>query len=163
MGATPFLIGLATFASAIPEVVVLLFADKLFDAVGPDWMLLGAGILITARWFLYYFLHNMYLILPVQVLHALTAMPIVFAMTTYVSRSVPPGLRSSGQAMFGLAFFGVARLAGTLLGGWLGERVGVRTMFLYNAMFVAVTTLVFAATSVRRVRPSAERQFQLPG
>jgi predicted MFS family arabinose efflux permease len=65
--------------------------------------------------------------------------------------------------MFGLAFFGVARLAGTLLGGWLGERVGVRTMFLYNAMFVAVTTLVFAATSVRRVRPSAERQFQLPG
>jgi PPP family 3-phenylpropionic acid transporter len=145
LGATPVLLGIAIFISALPEIVVLLFADRIFDRLGPRWMILIAGAVLAVRWLLFYLLRDPYWLLPVQVLHAFTFIIIFFAISNYINRNVPKELKASGQALYGLAIGGVARVVGALAGGYLAQWRGLRSAFLYCSLLVTAATAAFGA------------------
>jgi len=144
LGATRTLLGVATLISALPEIVVLSFADRIFNALGPRRMIMIAGAALAVRWLLLYVLRDPYWLLPVQVLHSLTFIIVFFSITSYINRTVPKELKASGQALCALVVFGAARAAGALAGGCLAEWRGLRNTFLYCAVLAAASTFGFA-------------------
>jgi PPP family 3-phenylpropionic acid transporter len=108
-------------------------------------MILIAGAVLAVRWLLFYLLRDPYWLLPVQVLHAFTFIIIFFAISNYINRNVPKELKASGQALYGLAIGGVARVVGALAGGYLAQWRGLRSAFLYCSLLVTAATAAFGA------------------
>ena len=77
-----------------------------------------------------------------QLLHGLGFVVMTFSMAEYVSRSVPPDLRASGQTL-AAAVSGIARVSGSLLGGLIGEKLGLRAAFLCAATVSLLSFAVF--------------------
>jgi PPP family 3-phenylpropionic acid transporter len=145
MGADPALLGWAIFVSSLPEVVVLLVADRMFERIGAQGMVILAGAVLTVRWLLMFWVRSPYVVLAVQLLHGVTFILILFSVTFFINRAVRPELKASGQALNGVMISAVAQIVGSMGGGLLSEKIGMRTMYLYCAFLVAGTTVAFAA------------------
>jgi PPP family 3-phenylpropionic acid transporter len=158
LGATPLLLGWSTFVSAIPEVAVLVFADRLVRRIGARNVLFIAGTALALRWFLFYVLDNPYAILPVQLLHSLSFILIFFAVSYHIGATVPAELRASGQALYGLVVAGGAKVVGSFFGGLLSERFGIRTIFLCNGIIVVIAVLAFASLALRQRQRQPRRR-----
>jgi PPP family 3-phenylpropionic acid transporter len=159
MGADPSLLGWAIFVSSLPEVVLLLLADRMFERIGAQGMVILAGAVLTVRWLLMFWVRSPYVVLAVQLLHGVTFILILFAVTFFINRAVRPELKASGQALNGVMISAAARIVGSIAGGFLSEKIGMRTMYLYCAFLAAGTTVVFAGLhALSRLRRAASPQ-----
>lgn len=140
---TNTMLGIATFLSSVSEVPFLLFADRILKKIGTKGALLGATAVAALRWFLIYSVRSAYAFLPLQLLHGLIFIVLYYSIATYINREVPPELKASGQTMNSLLGMGIARIIGSLFGGFLSVRFGIRNMFLYNSIFAFIALIVF--------------------
>jgi PPP family 3-phenylpropionic acid transporter len=108
-------------------------------------MVILAGAVLTVRWLLMFWVRSPYVVLAVQLLHGVTFILILFSVTFFINRAVRPELKASGQALNGVMISAVAQIVGSMGGGLLSEKIGMRTMYLYCAFLVAGTTVAFAA------------------
>lgn len=149
LGASRTLIGWAFFISAISEVPFLLFAHVILKKIQTHHALLFAGIAAALRWVLLGFATNNYLVLLTQFLHGLVYIVISVSMATYINKSVPNELKASGQALNALFGTGIARVIGSLLGGFLSDIFGIKNMFLYNSLFCVASVIIFGVIFLR--------------
>ncbi|MGG3468792.1 MFS transporter [Neobacillus pocheonensis] len=90
-----------------------------------------------------FYVHNPYMVLPIQMLHGVIVIVLLVTMAIFINEEVPNELKASGQTFNGLISLGVARILGSILGGVFSEYVGMRDVFLYNAIIAFITFLVF--------------------
>ena len=64
-----------------------------------------------------------------QILHGGGFIVITVMMAKYISKTVAPELRSSGQMLLALTGFGIARVAGNFLGGLAAQTMGEQSVF----------------------------------
>jgi MFS transporter, PPP family, 3-phenylpropionic acid transporter len=150
MGASNAMLGWAMVASSISEIPFLLFADRLLERFQVGYVLLASACFAAIRWFLYFFVHNPYMILPIQLLHGLIFIVISVSLATYINREVPDELKASGQTLNGLLGLGVARIVGSYFGGVASQHFGMRNLFLYNSILLFASILVFLVIFQRR-------------
>jgi MFS transporter, PPP family, 3-phenylpropionic acid transporter len=150
MGASNAMLGWAMVASSISEIPFLLFADRLLERFQVGYVLLASACFAAIRWFLYFFVHNPYMILPIQLLHGLIFIVISVSLATYINREVPDELKASGQTLNGLLGLGVARIVGSYFGGIASQHFGMRNLFLYNSILLFASILVFLVIFQRR-------------
>jgi PPP family 3-phenylpropionic acid transporter len=143
MGADHSLIGWAMFISAASELPFLFLADRIIKRVKIPYIFIASSAAAALRWFLMYRVQHPYWVLPIQTLHGLIFIVLVFTLATYINREVPKELKASGQTLNGLVTLGLARIIGSLLGGALSERIGIRQVFLWNALLVLLTMLIY--------------------
>jgi MFS transporter, PPP family, 3-phenylpropionic acid transporter len=152
LGGDSGLLGLSMLFSSISELPFLLFGDKIIRRFGIPAVLLGTAFFAGLRWLLLYFVHNPYLVLPIQMLHGLIFIVLMVTLAIYINQEVPKELKASGQTLNGLISLGLARIIGSMAGGVASEFVGMRDVFLYSAVVAFVTFIVFAFIFVKEFK-----------
>ncbi|MEH7547737.1 MFS transporter [Neobacillus vireti] len=152
LGADNSLLGWSMLFSSISEVPFLLFGHKIIERFGIPVVLVSTAFFAGLRWLFCYFVHNPYLVLPIQMLHGLIFIVLSVTLAIYINQEVPKELKASGQTMNGLISLGLARIIGSMAGGIASEYVGMREVFLYNAMVAFITFVVFIFIFLKEAR-----------
>ncbi|MBT2658325.1 MFS transporter [Bacillus sp. ISL-18] len=143
LGADNRLLGWSMLFSSISELPFLLYGHKIIERFGIPVVLVATAFFAGLRWLFFYFVHNPYLVLPIQMLHGLIFIVLSVTLAIYINQEVPKELKASGQTLNGLLSLGLARIIGSMAGGIASEYIGMREVFLYNAMVAFLTFLVF--------------------
>ncbi|TBL77902.1 MFS transporter [Paenibacillus thalictri] len=155
MGGDNALLGWSMLISSLSEIPFLLFSHKLLKKIPIQYILLGAGAVTCLRWVALYYIHNPYAAISTQILHGLMFIVLTVSLATYVNREVPRELKASGQTLNGLINQGIARIIGSFFGGFASEWLGMRNMFLLNALIALGCIIVFAVIIFKRERPAS--------
>jgi len=143
LGGGRTLMGVAYVIAALSETPFLLFASRIFSKIKTKYIMLLSSLAIGIRWLLFYVVEDVYMILPVMLLHGFTFIVLSYSMATYVNKEVPKELRTSGQGMNWVIQIGLSRIIGSVVGGLLVDIVGIRKVFLYDSIMVFITVIVF--------------------
>jgi PPP family 3-phenylpropionic acid transporter len=155
LGGDNALLGWSMFISAFSELPFLLFAGPILKRIPIGAVLAFAGLAASVRWLLFSQLPAPHWVLPVQVLHGGIFIVLTVAMATHINRTVAPEWKASGQALHGLITFGAARIAGSLIGGFASEAIGIRDTFLICSLFALVCTIGFGLIARKTGRSSS--------
>lgn len=123
-GGTSTLAGLAFFISAISETPFLILSDRLFIKYGTGKLMVASALLLTVRLAILGLSQNIALLLVNQVLHGGGFVVITVTMAKYINRVVPDELKASGQMLLAVVGYGLARVFGTLCGGYIQQLTG---------------------------------------
>lgn len=150
-GGNETLLGICFFISAVSEVPFLLKSDRLFEKFGAGKLMCGAALACTARWIILATTNNIYVAMASQLLHSFGFIVMTVSMAKYVSATVPPELRASGQMLLSVVGFGIARVFGILGGGLLsGAMGGMDKGFILMAAISGLAFIVFTPIYMRR-------------
>jgi MFS transporter, PPP family, 3-phenylpropionic acid transporter len=154
MGASTFLVGISMFCSSGAEIPFLFFSNRIIARFGVRKTLIVSGAVMGLRWMLLYLVSNVYAIPFINMLHGCSYIVLAYCMVTFINEEVPMELRASGQTLYALATQGVARIIGSILGGFTSDVLGVRAVFLYsfaiNVLAVAVFGVIWYLEKRRR-------------
>jgi PPP family 3-phenylpropionic acid transporter len=158
MGVNNQITSVITAVSVILEIFVLLYAVQIMRHLSIwKWMIFGY-VLNGIRWLgfvLAYDLGSWQLLLVAQI-PAVTAMACFeFFPTLYIGKIIAPELSSSAQTLLTFTSFGVAKVLGGLLGGFISDLVGMRSIFLFFGILLLVAGA--AAYPICRKLTRAER------
>lgn len=142
LGASKTLIGWSNFIAAMSETPFLLFSHIVLKKIKTPHVLIIAGSAAALRWLLLGLTVNPFSILVFQLLHGFINIVITVSLAMYINEFVPDELKASGQALNGLVCTGIARILGSLLGGYFSDVFGIKNMFLYNSVLVFITVLI---------------------
>ena len=152
-GGNAALLGWAFFLSAASETPFLLFSDRLFKKIGVGKLLLISAASLVARWAILALTDNVWVAMASQLLHGWGFIVMTVTMAKYISLTVPEELRARGQMLLAVAGFGVARVAGNLGGGWIGQQIGLKATFGVMALVALASLLAFAPVYLKREQP----------
>jgi MFS transporter, PPP family, 3-phenylpropionic acid transporter len=152
LGADNGLLGWSMLVSAMSELPFLLFGHKIIERFSIPVVLAGTAFFAGLRWLFLYFVHNPYLVLPIQMLHGLIFIVLSVTLAIYINQEVPKELNASGQTMNGLISLGLARIIGSMAGGVASEYVGMREVFFYNSIVAFITFIIFLVIFLKETR-----------
>ncbi len=130
------------------EIVLFWFARGTVDRLRPTTLLAIGGAAAAVRWTVLGLTTDVALLVATNWLHALTFTCTYLGSLRALDRRVAPGQRMTAQGLLGAATSGVGMVAGSLLGGFLYERVGAGA-FLAMALWGVVGVLL--ALHLRRL------------
>lgn len=143
LGATKTMIGWSNFIAAMSETPFLLFSHVILKKIETQQALVIAGSAAAVRWLLLGVTVSPFIILGFQLLHGLINIVVTVSLAMYINEYVPKELKSSGQALNGLVCTGIARILGSLMGGYFSDVFGIKNMFLYNSAITFIAVLIF--------------------
>jgi PPP family 3-phenylpropionic acid transporter len=153
--------GLALTVSAIAELPVLFFANRLLKHFGAR-NLFFLGMMITGvRLLLYAALSSPAGVLASQILNGLTYPIAWVAGVSYANQSAPAGMSATMQGLFGAMVYGFGAAAGGFLGGPLLESIGGRGLYLVFGLILLVSLSII--TLVDRRLPVDTKAALMPG
>ena len=155
LGADLPLQGWAIFITSFAELPFLIYADRILTRFGTRLTMLFAGLALALRWFLFYLVDDRYVLMAVNALHGITVIVLIYSMATYINTNVRKELRASGQAMNAMLCVGVARVLGSVGGGFASDLTSVRQTFLYGSLVALASVVVFGAVFVFRREDTA--------
>jgi PPP family 3-phenylpropionic acid transporter len=132
-GLSTTLIGLLWGVGVGVEVAFLWFGEAWRRRVGPERLLILGGMGAVARWTAFAFSPPVWLLFPLQALHALSFTATFIASLQLVERLSPPESASAAQSLNAALYSGVLIGAATIVSGPLFDRFGA---FGYLAMSV---------------------------
>lgn len=151
LGHAPSVVGLATSAGVVAELLVMLLYPRFAGRIAPRHLLALSFGASAVRWSLMGFAESAPALIAIQTLHALTFGTFYLASVAFMERRVPPELRASGQALFVAVTFGIGGLLGYLSAGVGYDLLGGGRLFL-----VGGAVEVLAMLLVLNVHPPAE-------
>jgi PPP family 3-phenylpropionic acid transporter len=137
------MIGWSNFIAAMSETPFLLFSHVILKKIKTQQALVIAGSAAAVRWLLLGVTVSPFSILAFQLLHGLINIVVTVSLAMYINEYIPKELKSSGQALNGLVCTGIARILGSLMGGYFSDVFGIKNMFLYNSAITFITVLIF--------------------
>ncbi|WP_244209031.1 MFS transporter [Paenibacillus ferrarius] len=146
LGASDSLIGYAWMTSALSEIPVFFFLSKYGHRFKELPLLAFAGIIYAVRFFIMSSIHDPSWVIWIQMLHSLTFGIFLFTANRYISQLIPDEYRSSGQAIFAVAWSSVAGLISGTLGGWIFDATGGSTVYAIAACLSIVAAIGFLGT-----------------
>lgn len=132
LGGDNALIGVATMIASLSAIPFLWFAKKIINKIGPEYTLLGAGVITGLRWLFFAVVVNPWVLAGLQVLHGLTFIVFSYTLSVIISIEVPAELKATGQTLNALLVFGISSIIGSSIGGLLNARFGGSQVFLIN-------------------------------
>lgn len=155
-GASSAVIGLIFVAATVSELPVFFFSAALIRRLSLRGVILMAFIVFALRGVAWALVPSPGWGVAVQLLHGLSFSALWTAAVLYVSQIAPPGLGASAQALFVLAFMGLGKASGALLGAQLYDTLG-SGMFAIGAGVALLGVVVFAITEARTDRVEARQ------
>ncbi|WP_342563386.1 MFS transporter [Paenibacillus sp. FSL R7-0345] len=154
LGGSKTMIGLAVFLSSILEMGVLVLCDrflkrKISVLLG---LLAAVSALFLIRWGLMAEATTPVQVALIQILHCITFGGFFYVGTQLTMLLVPAPFRSSGQALYTLAWSGIAGILGGVLGGWLYQNLGAQSMYQSGAFLTFIGTCGFGLMALFVIR-----------
>ncbi|MCL2528431.1 MAG: MFS transporter [Defluviitaleaceae bacterium] len=151
LGGTTALLGLAVFCASMLELPFAFFSKKVIAKLGgPEKTLLLSIGVMAIRWALASMANTPYMLLLVNCLHGFSFIVLTVTVTIFIGEAVPPEMKASGQALHGMLSFGLARILGSITGGFLVGLWGKSGMFMVAAGFNVLVLLIFVPLVLRR-------------
>jgi PPP family 3-phenylpropionic acid transporter len=119
--------------AVLAEVVLFAFSGKLLARIGPANMLIAAAVVSLVRWGLMALDPPLELLVPLQVMHALTYGGSHIGAIYFIAQAVPAGMQGSAQALYATIASGLAMGAATLLAGSLLAAQGSAAAYIAMA------------------------------
>ncbi|MGN7415053.1 MFS transporter [Paenibacillus sp. SAF-068] len=145
MGGDKQMVGWAIFTSSILEVGVFLLLDRLLKRKMS--LLLASLILISVlfalRWQLMALATNPMEIVFIQLMHSITFGGYFYVGTQLTMLFIPRPYRSSGQAVYTMAWGGLSGVIAGLFGGWLFQSFGAEVMYSIGVFFSLIGAVGF--------------------
>jgi len=121
--------GLIWTLGTLSEIPVVYFSGRIMKRIGVR-NLFALGLLgCVLRLAGFSVVTNVWQAAPLQLFHMLTFGAFFTASVTYVSRLVPPNMKSSAQTLFAALSTGLGSLVGGALGGVIVERYGFSALY----------------------------------
>jgi PPP family 3-phenylpropionic acid transporter len=171
MGADNTVIASSYSLAAIVELPVFFAANRLIRRFGELRLLAFAAATQAVRWVLVWQADSPGEVVLISLMHAVTFGIFYVCSVTYMNRHAGPHYKASAQALLALAYFGVAQLAGNILGGrvagggWLSscvtqaagafglpDRGSLRSLYLFSSGLAAAACVVALALHWRARR-----------
>ncbi|MCK6075785.1 MFS transporter [Paenibacillus xylanexedens] len=145
MGGDKQMVGWAIFTSSILEVGVFLLLDRLLKRKMS--MLLGSLILISLlfalRWQLMALASSPMEVVFIQLMHSVTFGGYFYVGTQLTMLFIPRPYRSSGQAVYTMAWGGLSGVIAGFFGGWLFQSFGAEVMYNIGVFFSLIGAFGF--------------------
>ncbi len=149
---TGSMISISFLLSSGSEVFTMPFATKLYQRIGPKWMLILSALAYTARWLVVGSFTQPIFVLGIQVVHGVAFGFFYTSAVMYVRNMMPKHLLATGQGIFA-ATTALANVAGNIEGGILFDHLSAHAFFLIQA---GISLLAAAMYYVYRFRSNEE-------
>jgi MFS transporter, PPP family, 3-phenylpropionic acid transporter len=151
IGATEGEIGLSWALAAVSELPLMIFSGAILRRIGAEGLLITAFIVFIMRWLLYSVIDVPIWALAVQLLHGLSFAPFLVGGITYVSERTPQGLSATAQAIYSTVAFGIASIAGSMIGGYLYDTAGMQALFRSLSLLGLAGLAIFLMAGRRKL------------
>lgn len=149
-GASSSIIGAASLASSVSEIPMFFLLSKFGHKFRELPLLAVASLMYVVRLFLLSIAHEPIAFVFLQMMHSVTFGIYYITALRYLQSVVPDEYRSSGQALFGMVWTGLAGLIAGTLGGWLSDAYGLSLVFRLGSAFALAAALGFLLVHFRR-------------
>lgn len=151
LGATEGEIGFSWALAALSELPVMIFSAAILRRIGAEGLLVTAFLVFIVRWLLYSVIDAPGWALLVQLLHGLSFATLLVGGVTFVSERTPQGLSATAQAIYNTVAFGLASIAGSMIGGYLYDTVGMKDLFRVFSLLGLAGLIIFLLIGRRRM------------
>lgn len=134
MGSKEITLGLCLTISALSEIPMLLFNDRLVKKLGNGGVVALSVFLLSGRVLYYSFLPTPWAVLPAELLHAFTHTATWWAVLSSPSFNVSPTLSRSIRSIFSSIYFGIGFAIGSIVSGLIYENFGAAILFQAGAV-----------------------------
>lgn len=152
LGLTKGTIGILWGIGVCTEVVFFFFSGKLLPRYAPILLILGGCLIGILRWTIMAFDPPLWLLMPLQTLHAGTFALGHFGTLHFLMQNVPSALRNSAQGLYTACSAGLFLMLATVAAGPLFDAYAGRAYLAMAAMSLVAAILAF---TVLRLSPKA--------
>ena len=153
LGFSDFVIGILWAEGVVAEIVLFWQGSRLLLRLGPLGLMIAGGVAGIVRWSLMGLVPGLPAALALQLLHALTFGATHLGVMNHLSRTVPPGVAASAQALYSGASSGIGSGLVMLCAGALYARFGGHA-YLFMTLLSGYGTLGV----LRLARSAAQRR-----
>ncbi|RLN72871.1 hypothetical protein BBJ28_00022783 [Nothophytophthora sp. Chile5] len=140
-GGNAQIIGVAIMCETSSELPAFFFSDKLIKKIGTVNVLLVSIAGYALRITYYAVMTNAWSAIPFEFLHGITFGLAWAACTQYVYSAAPRGCEGTVMGILNAVQNGLARAAGTLIGGFFYDTYGARIMWIVTDMAVPLSLI----------------------
>ncbi|PIK39389.1 putative major facilitator superfamily domain-containing protein 6 [Apostichopus japonicus] len=159
LNAPSLVMGLTLTFTCLSEIPFMFAAGRIIKWTGEETVFAMALACYTLRFFLYAILRNPWLILPIELLHGICFGAMWPAMTSFANKVAPPGMGATVQNLVSAVSMGAGRSIGSIVGGYIYNTYGARTLFWDCGYLCAGTTvLLIFYTFIEAVRARGRRR-----
>ncbi|MBB6633979.1 MFS transporter [Cohnella thailandensis] len=149
-GASESLIGASSLASSLSEIPMFFLLSKYGHRFKELPLLAFASLMYALRMVLLSISNEPIAFVAIQTMHSVTFGIYYITALRYLQSIVPDEYRSSGQALFGMVWTGLAGLIAGTLGGWLYDAYDHAAVFRLGGVFAFMAVVGFLAVHLRR-------------
>lgn len=143
MGASSTTVGLGLSFQGLCELPFFYFSAKIIQRLGFKPALLLTIVATIVRLFLYSFIKNPYIAIPIELLHGLSWSLFWVVCVEYTNALVPEKWRATGQSLLYAAYFGVGTIMGNFLVGYFQElKYTVSKTFAICGILVSIVLII---------------------
>ncbi|THF83854.1 MFS transporter [Cohnella fermenti] len=151
-GASESLIGLSSLASSASEIPTFFLLSRYGHRFKELPLLAFASLMYALRMLLLSVSHEPIAFVAIQAMHSVTFGIFYITALRYLQSIVPDEYRSSGQALFGMVWTGLAGLLAGTLGGWLYDAYDHTAVFRLGGAFALTAMVGFLLVHLRRLK-----------
>lgn len=155
LGQSKAMIGILWGIGVSAEVVFFYFSGRLVPRFAPTVLILIGCLAGIFRWTITAFDPALWLLMPLQALHALTFALTHFGTMRYLLLYMPERLRNSAQGLYAACSGGLFMMLATAAAGPLFGAFSGQAYFAMAAMSVAASALAFALLRLNPTKPGA--------
>lgn len=142
------LLGIITLLCTFLEFPFLFFADKFLKKISIKPALILFGCFGLIRWIVYALTSNIQMIFVFSIFQGITIVGINYYIAYYIAKSSPPEGKATTQMFNSILNGGVARVIGSISGGFLLPIFGMKNIYSFCAIIVFISILVFSIIKV---------------
>jgi MFS transporter, PPP family, 3-phenylpropionic acid transporter len=146
LDAENWMISLAWAMAAASEIPTFALLSRYMHKFHELALLGVASALFAARWLIYAYVQDPWVLTFMQLTHSITYAPFWIVAVQYTVRLVPEELRSTGQSLLSATFLGVAGITGGFFGGRVGDIWGYSVSYQIGAVLAMVAAGAFFLT-----------------
>lgn len=144
--------GVITVISLILEIPFLVFSQRLYKKLSIwHWLLIGL-ILNGIRWIGLGFATEIGWVIAANIPAVSIMACFEFFPALYINDHTPDALKGSAQSLLSLTTFGVTKITGSLLGGFLSNAIGIPAVFIILGVILLVFAVIFIIPCRRMTR-----------
>lgn len=156
LGISKGTIGILWGIGVCAEVVFFFFSGRLLPRFAPILLILIGCFLGVLRWTVTAFDPALWLLVPLQTLHAATFALTHFGTLHYLMQNVPGALRNSAQGLYTACSAGLFLMLATAAVGPIFDAYAGRAYLAMAAMSLVATALAFLVFRSSPTKPAAE-------
>ncbi|MGB4005938.1 MAG: MFS transporter, partial [Halanaerobiales bacterium] len=142
IGGGETLYGVASFIGAASELLIFQKSDLIFKKFKLKTIFLVSTMAFSLRWFLVATFQVPSILLLSQLLHSLTYGLFYVTAVNYIAHIVKEEFRATGQNLYA-STISISSVISSLLGGFIFDNLGSRTLYLLGCTITLVTGLIY--------------------